>query len=77
MVQALGINNDNYKMGSKIRIYKIWYKIYKVWYKLLVHDYLQAVQELFTSFIKISDSLVGTPREQVGGVGGGEWMDEG
>ena len=53
---SLGINNDNYKMGSKMRIYKIWYKIYKVWYKLLVHDYLQAVQELFTSFIKISDS---------------------
>ena len=26
MVQALGINNDNYKMGIKIRIYKIWYK---------------------------------------------------
>ena len=49
-----------------------------------VHDYLQAeaqdlqaVQELFTSFIKISDSLVGTPREQAGGVGDGEWMNEG
>ena len=58
---SLGINND--KMGSKVRIYKIWDKIYKVGYKLLVHDYLQAevqdlqaVQELFTSFIKISDS---------------------
>ena len=27
---SLGINNDNYKMGSKMQIYKIWYKIYKV-----------------------------------------------
>ena len=24
------INKDNYKMGNKIWIYKIWYKIYKV-----------------------------------------------
>ena len=39
------------------------------------HD-LQAVQELFTSFIKVFGYLVGTPREQAGGVGDGEWMDE-
>ena len=49
MVQAL----------DKIWMYKVWDKIHKVWYKLLVYDYLQAeaqdlqaVQELFTSFIK-------------------------
>ena len=78
MVQALSINNDNYKMGNKGQIYKIWYKIDKVWYELLVHDYLQdlqAIQEVFTSFIKVQDWLE-QPREQADGAVDGKWMDE-
>ena len=72
----MGTNND--KMGSKVWIYKIWYKIYKFW----IHDYLQveaqdsqAIQELLTSFIKISDSWLehqGNKRVAQGVVNG--WM---
>ena len=57
----MGINND--KMGSKVRIYKRWYKIYK----------------LYRSIYKLNQNfgyLVGTPREQAGGDGDGEWMDK-
>ena len=77
MVHALSINNDNYKMGNKIWIYKIWYKLYEVWYDLLGHDYLQdlqAIQELFTSFIKVQDWLEHQGNKKVLYWMGNGWM---
>ena len=70
MVQALGINNDNYKMGSKMRIYKMWYKVYKM---------RRTIYKLYRNIYKLHQGFgywVGTPREQAGGVVDGEWMDE-
>ena len=82
MVQALGINKDNYKMGNKIWIYKIWYKIYKVWYKLWykIYKLRYKIYKLYRRYLQASldfGYLVGTPREQAGVLLDGEWMDEG
>ena len=71
MVQALGINNDNYKMGIKIRIYN------NTRYGTRFTRYDTSFWYMIIYRLHQSAGLVGTPREQAGVVLDGEWMDEG
>ena len=61
----LCVHVTGYKRG-----YKLWYKIYK---------WRHTIYKLYRSIYKLHQSfgyLVGTPREQAGVAGDGEWMDE-